>query len=93
MGNSNRKKGEGNPTECDRFCELLSCYLDNELSSDKCRELERHMKECDICRGFFESFELTIELSHKIGGCEEYKMPEEVGRRLREILRTRCKEC
>jgi len=81
------------PTECDRFCDLLSCYLDNELSSDKCRKLEEHMRECDSCRGFFESFEFTVELSRKIVRCEEYEMPDEVGERLREILRTRCKGC
>jgi predicted anti-sigma-YlaC factor YlaD len=81
------------PTECDKFCELLSCYLDNELSSDKCKKLEEHMKDCDSCRGFFESLEFTVELSRKISGCEEHEMPEEVGQRLHEILRTRCKEC
>jgi anti-sigma factor RsiW len=40
----------------------LSAYIDNELPSDICREIRRHLGACPNCEGFILSLQHTITL-------------------------------
>ncbi len=42
----------------------ISDYIDGALQDDLCRELERHLSECDDCRVVVDTFKKTIELYH-----------------------------
>ena len=48
--------------ECNHFLPGISDYLDGELSSELCTELEQHMAECDRCRIVVDTTRKTIEI-------------------------------
>ena len=66
--------------ECNHFLPELSEYLDGELSSELCSELERHMAECERCRIVVDTTRKTIDLYHVIADSE--KAPNDVKERL-----------
>jgi RNA polymerase sigma-70 factor (ECF subfamily) len=47
---------------CLRIFRRLSEYLDGEISSNLCKEIERHLKGCANCCAFFNTFKKTVEL-------------------------------
>jgi len=47
--------------ECEKIEELLSPYLEGELSSEEKREVEKHLKTCKSCSVLFSSMEETQE--------------------------------
>jgi RNA polymerase sigma-70 factor (ECF subfamily) len=51
-------KGDG---RCKALFAQLSNYLDAELDSSLCEELEKHMDGCKPCKAFLASLERTIE--------------------------------
>jgi RNA polymerase sigma-70 factor (ECF subfamily) len=50
---------------CKRIFALLSAYLDGELPSSNCRELERHLQGCKPCIAYLESLKTTIQACRK----------------------------
>lgn len=47
---------------CLRILRELSAYLDNELSTDVCREIRRHLGACPHCEDFLTSLRQTVSL-------------------------------
>jgi len=77
--------------ECIRVSEMLSSYIDGELSELECKKLEEHVRSCYVCAKFLDSVKFTVELSSKLEICELYQLPKEVSKKLREYLKTQCK--
>ncbi len=48
--------------DCDAVFALLSEYLDGELPSTTCEELERHIQGCEPCVAFVESLRKSVKL-------------------------------
>lgn len=48
-------------TRCKEMFAQLSDYLDEELDSSLCTELEKHMDGCEPCKSFLTSLERTVE--------------------------------
>jgi anti-sigma factor (TIGR02949 family) len=75
--------GSSEPT-CMEVVELLSDFVDGELSSDERESLSRHLGACPPCEEFLKTFETARAL------CRESlleKMPPELKDRLRSFLR------
>ena len=62
----------------------MSEYLDGELNDAACTEIRKHLLECPSCKECFESLKKTVDLCNKL---PDQTIPEEIGRRLRVILR------
>jgi len=60
------------------ICESLG----EELNSEKCIEIKKHLEECTGCKKYFESVEITIDCYRKYN----VKMPEDVHERLMKFL-------
>lgn len=50
---------------CKKIFALLSAYLDSELPSSNCRELERHIQGCQPCIAYLDSLKTTIQACRK----------------------------
>ena len=48
------------PLVCQEFVELVTDYLDGALSRRDRRRMERHLKACDGCTAYLESFHDTV---------------------------------
>ncbi len=55
--------------ECKRVFALLSEYLDRELSSGTCEDLERHLNGCPQCLRFVRSLRHSVNLCRQAGSC------------------------
>jgi anti-sigma factor RsiW len=69
-------------------CELLgviSDYVDGSLQDELCRELERHLSDCDDCRVVVNTLKKTIDL-YQTDSAQE-TVPSEVRQRLYKSLR------
>jgi anti-sigma factor RsiW len=53
---------EHNHTECKNLLGSLSDYVDGEVNSELCQEIERHMAECQNCRVVVDTLRKTILL-------------------------------
>ena len=49
-------------SECQQFREMLSPYIDGELSTPEKTRVERHIAACDLCRRELESLRATVGL-------------------------------
>lgn len=54
-------------SDCQRILQFVSEYLDNELPSTHCSEIESHMRDCARCQAFLSSLKKSIQL------CREYR--------------------
>ena len=75
----------GDPT-CRRVFELLSEFVDGELSREERESLAVHLQACPPCEDFLKTFQAAREL------CRQSlmeTMPEEMKSRLRAFLRER----
>jgi anti-sigma factor RsiW len=64
---------------CKKIFAALSDYLDGELPTRNCRELERHLQGCQPCLAYLETLKTTIK------ACRQYR----VGRAPRPSARVR----
>ncbi|MFZ5879926.1 MAG: anti-sigma factor family protein [Chloroflexota bacterium] len=48
--------------ECNELLGSISDYVDGSLREELCRELERHLSECDDCRVVVDTMKKTIDL-------------------------------
>ncbi len=69
-----------------KLCQLLSDYVDGELESDICAEVDELVSEDFVCKVLFDTFSKTIELIKEIEA-EEIEIPEDVHISLLEVLR------
>ena len=47
---------------CAKIRELLSDFLDNDLSESDLDEVERHLSECEPCAAFMDTLRATVAL-------------------------------
>ncbi|MBE7439708.1 MAG: zf-HC2 domain-containing protein [Spirochaetales bacterium] len=74
--------------DCQKYVELMSDYLDNELSAADRELWTRHFDGCNPCQKFFASFESSLELIQYL---QKHKCPENVARRLEDILKDKAR--
>ena len=48
------------PLRCQEFVELVTDYLDGALSRRDTKRMDKHLRACDGCSEYFESFRLTV---------------------------------
>jgi len=75
---------EGRELNCDEVRELLSPYLDRELTSDEMTDIARHLEDCPEC---MHKSTIFGQLSRVIKHWEGIKASEEVKRKLMEKVR------
>ena len=74
----------GNMVTCRQLVDLLSDYVDGELSPKRQRQLDAHLKGCVPCATFLETFKQTQTMAQTI----QYEdMPLELRQRLHSFLR------
>lgn len=66
---------------CKSLLGALSDYVDGELEAELCREIEKHIAECENCRIVVDTTRRTIELVHA-ANLPEGGLPDEVRSRL-----------
>jgi RNA polymerase sigma-70 factor (ECF subfamily) len=50
------------PAGCPDVLSLFSRYLEGEIDSETCAEMERHLERCQICRGACDSLKKTLAM-------------------------------
>lgn len=68
---------------CRELKDKLSEYLDGELESALCAEIEQHLKGCDDCRVMVDTLNKTITLYRNYG---QESVPPETHERLTRVL-------
>ncbi len=68
---------------CRELKDKLSAYLDGELESALCAEIERHLQGCDDCRVMVDTLNKTITLYRHYG---QASVPPEAHDRLTRVL-------
>lgn len=66
---------------CGAFLEELSDYVDGVLGEALCKEIERHIAECDDCRVVVDTLKKTIYLYHETSSVHA-EIPMDVRARL-----------
>ncbi len=72
--------------KCREYIKDLSDYLDGDIDSGLCAEIESHIGECENCRIMIDSLKQTVIL------CREGKpepLPEALEKRLKDKLKER----
>lgn len=69
---------------CKDVLHKLSEFVDGELDSSLCRELQKHLIDCQKCKVFVDTFKKTIVILKNTG---ENEVPQEVHLRLRDFLK------
>jgi RNA polymerase sigma-70 factor (ECF subfamily) len=54
--------GPAAPGACPDVLTLFSQHLEDEISAERCAEMERHLQRCDRCRGTCDSLKRTLAL-------------------------------
>ncbi len=74
-------------SEMDELCRELKAqlpdYLDGELQSQVCAQLEEHLRGCDNCRVMVDTLKKTITLYRDYGPAD---VPTDVHQRLTHVL-------
>jgi hypothetical protein len=68
---------------CKDAIELMGEYLEAALGPELVAALERHLADCRPCVAYLNTYRKTRQLAGEVGRLE---MPEEMKRRLRELL-------
>ncbi len=68
---------------CRDLKDQLSAYLDGELESALCAEIEQHLRDCDDCRVMVDTLNKTITLYRNYG---QVDLPVEAHDRLACVL-------
>lgn len=61
-GQASGRSRQHRPGRCLSILRQLSAYIDDELPSDICRELRRHLGACPNCEVFIASLRQTVTL-------------------------------
>jgi predicted anti-sigma-YlaC factor YlaD len=69
---------------CRELKDKLSAYLDGELESALCAEIERHLNGCDNCRVVVDTLNRTITLYRDYG---QAAVPPDTHERLTHVLK------
>jgi len=71
-------------TECKKLLGSLSDYIDGEVSSELCQEIEHHVAECQNCRVVVDTLRKTISLYQTSSDTDD--VPADVRERLYRTL-------
>jgi anti-sigma factor (TIGR02949 family) len=72
---------------CKEVIQVLSEYLEDDLSTEEKARFEQHMSECSPCMAFLRTYEKSSELATSVLRAGE--IPVELQERLREYLTAR----
>ena len=72
---------ESTHNTCEGLLGSLSDYVDGELGAELCRQIEKHIAECDDCRIVVDTTRKTIDLVHASND-PQTDLPDEVRNRL-----------
>ena len=72
-----------NPQHCLEMFKKLSEYIDGELDTLTCEELERHVKECIPCKICLMTLKKTVNLCREM---DTNPVPNDFSERLREMI-------
>lgn len=73
--------------KCTDLIQGLNDYLDGEIASELCAEIEKHLGDCHDCRLMVDTLKMTVKLCRESGQCEE--LPPEFAAKLNDLLRRR----
>lgn len=76
----------GRPVTCREAIALLGEYLETTLPSSAGTEIEAHLRDCDECQAYLNTYRRTSELTRAALGVE---MPAQMRERLRAFLVSR----
>lgn len=62
---------------CREFISFLLEYLDGTLPPDEATRFERHLRRCDSCTAYLNTYEMTIRME-KISSLDDPTIPEEL---------------
>lgn len=91
MSKKEISKEEISHCDCKKVLELISAYIDSELSNDEKRMLDAHILQCQPCKAYLESLNYTVKISVRLEKQESYQMPKDVRVKLRTFLKEKCK--
>ena len=74
----------GNMVTCQQLVDLLSDYVDGELSPKRRRQLDAHLRGCVSCATFLKTFKQTMAMAQTI---QYDDLPPELRQRLHRFLR------
>ncbi len=72
---------ESTHSNCKSLLGTLSDYVDGDLGEELCREIEKHIAECDDCRIVVDTIRKTVDLVHASND-PQTGLPDEVRDRL-----------
>lgn len=72
---------ESTHTTCESLLGSLSDYIDGELGAELCREIEKHISECENCRIVVDTTRRTVDLV-RASNRPESGLPDDVRDRL-----------
>ena len=75
--------------KCSDYIGELNDYLDGEVSSELCEEIDKHVGECKNCRLMIDSMKMTVKLCRE--GIQE-NLPPELENKLNNLLKKRWDE-
>ena len=62
---------------CREFISFLLEYLDGTLPADEAARFESHLRRCDSCTAYLNTYEMTIRME-KISSLDDPTIPEEL---------------
>jgi anti-sigma factor (TIGR02949 family) len=72
---------ESTHSSCETLLGSLSDYIDGELGEELCRQIEKHIAECENCRIVVDTTRKTIDLVHASND-PQTNLPDDVRDRL-----------
>jgi len=78
---------------CSEFTEFLHAYLDGALAPAEAEEFDRHLKVCEDCVNYMDSYSRAVAIGKAVFGDPGGELPDDVPEDLiRAILESRTKE-
>ena len=81
MGKSWKGKKMENHANCRHLLDSLSDFIDGDLKSELCSDLEKHLAECENCRIVVDTLRKTVNL-YRVSGADPVTVPADVRERL-----------
>ena len=72
-----------NHQHCLELFEKLSEYIDDELDESECREIEKHLKACSLCRICLETLKRSVDICRHT---ETRAMPTPLSKRIHLLI-------
>jgi len=72
-------------SDCSELLRMMNDYIDQDLPEELCRELEKHLHECEDCTSMVNTIKRTVDL-FKSDTCFCPECPPDVKQRLADVL-------